>query len=417
MVDVEANVTKHFQSGSSQRLAFADLLRGLAALTVVLGHFTVLFLQRPKIVAALTMAEPGQAVSFPAWIDRAYDIFNLASIGVAVFFLISGFVIPLSLEGSSVRSYLAKRFLRIFPTYWVAFVIGVAALFVSGAFWSKPVTYDLTDYFANTFLLADFFGRYDILSVMWTLQIEIKFYLLAPIFYAALSRGSLRRALLWGAGMVVLYWFAATSCGKGVEECWNHYRFSSRMVLREGMFISYMLIGSVLYAHYRRLITNGQAAFGVVFLFGSFLLSGPFSPFPDLASAYYLPFFWGLAIFLPCYLLRSRIGLAPPFRFLANISYPLYVVHPLVGYVTMRLLITAGLSYPPAFVAALLFVGAIAFAIHTYVEAPTIALGKRLAKTLAESAPIEGARPYEEPKILVPQTVAAVHEGDLTPPE
>jgi len=72
--------------------------------------------------------------------------------------------------------------------------------------------------------------------------------------------------------------------------------------------------------------------------------------------------------------------LTAPFRFLANISYSLYVIHPIAGYVTMRLLTAAGLPYLAAFAIALAFVIGIASAMHVYVEAPTIALGKRSPK-------------------------------------
>ena len=88
---------------------------------------------------------------------------------------------------------------------------------------------------------------------------------------------------------------------------------------------------------------------------------------------------WGLIIFVSLYMLRSRITLTRPFRFLADISYSLYVIHPLVGYVTMQLLIAAGLPYLAAFVVALALVIGIAWTMHLYVEAPMIALGKRLS--------------------------------------
>lgn len=75
-----------------------------------------------------------------------------------------------------------------------------------------------------------------------------------------------------------------------------------------------------------------------------------------------------------------------PFRFLANISYSLYVIHPIAGYVTMRLLTAAGLPYLAAFAIALAFVIGIASAMHVYVEAPTIALGKRSRERRAAPA-------------------------------
>lgn len=388
-----------------ERLAFADVLRGLAAPTVVFGHFIVLYLQAPQVVARITMGEPIQPVAFPAVIDSLYSIFNLPGIGVAVFFLISGFVIPLSLDGASVPGYLLKRLLRIFPTYWAALAIGVAATYISAAYWSKPVTHTVVDYFANTFLIADFFGRLDIISVMWTLQIEVKFYLLAPLFHASLRKGSLSRVLLWGAGVVAGYWFAISGCeSSDVAACWGRLGFISRFTW-EAAFIIYMLIGSVLYAHYRKFISDRQTAFGVAFLLGCFAAAVPLSSAPALGAVYGLAFFWGLLIFLPFYFFRDRIRLNPAFQFLADISYPLYVVHPLLGYVAMRLMMAAGLPYLVAFPAALALVTGVAIAIHVYAEAPSIALGKRLAGRLS--------RPSQ--KTLQPDAAAHAAQRETSP--
>lgn len=363
---------------TTTRFQFVDLLRGLAALSVAVGHLTLVFLKFPSLVARITMAEPTNPVAFPEFIDEVLSYFTFASVGVGVFFLISGFVIALSLDRLAVAPFLVQRFFRIFPTYWVAFGLGVTALFVSGAFWSKPVTYDFMDYFSNTFLISDFFARYDILTVMWTLQIEIKFYLLIPFFHKGLRKGSVLGVLLWTVGLSLFYWYAATSCGKGVEECWSHYRFGLKMVLREAAFITFMLIGSIFYAHFKRVISSRQAVLVGAFLFVSFLASAPFTPFANVTETYRVPFAWGLAIFLCCYLLRDKITLTPAFRFLADISYPLYVVHPLVGYVTIRLALAYGLSYSAGLFLALALVIAAATAIHLGVESPLIALGKRL---------------------------------------
>jgi peptidoglycan/LPS O-acetylase OafA/YrhL len=89
---------------------------------------------------------------------------------------------------------------------------------------------------------------------------------------------------------------------------------------------------------------------------------------------------WGLIIFASAYLLRDRITLTRPFRFLADISYSLYLVHPLLGYVTMRLLMASGVPYLIAFPVALSLVIGLATLMYLYVEAPLIAVGKRLSK-------------------------------------
>jgi peptidoglycan/LPS O-acetylase OafA/YrhL len=391
------------KSASGERLAFADLLRGLAALVVVLGHYTILYLTQPDIIALLTAGEPLTASSVPQSLAPVLDLFNLPSIGVAVFFLISGFVIPLSLEGTDTRSYFLKRFLRIFPTYWIALAIAVAVIFVSATIWSKPIPQTGTDYISNTLLLANAFSRPDILSVAWTLQIEIKFYVLAPFIYLALKRRALLPVLLCGVSVVGVYWNATALCDNVHIACWDHYRFGSRMLWFDAMFIVFMLIGSIFFAHYRKLLPTWQAIAGVLFLFGCYQASVGASPLPFIAHDRRLPYMLGLTIFASIYVLRDRVNLTRPFRFLADISYSLYLVHPLLGYVTMRLLMAYGVPYMLAFPVALALVIGLATLMYQIVEAPLIALGKRLSKAWfgarksSNAVSPEAAQPLDTP--------------------
>jgi len=366
-------------SNSAGRLAFADLLRGLAALIVVLGHFTILFLTHPDVVATISAGEPSFKVNLSPFLDQLNDLFNVASIGVAVFFLISGFVIPLSLEGTDVRAYFLKRLLRIFPTYWIALAMGTAAIFISATFWSKPIPHDGLGLFTNVFLGANALGRPDILSVAWTLQIEIKFYLLAPFIYLALKRRTIVPVLLCGLAIAGVFWNATVLCDNVHIACWDHYRFGARMLWFDCMFIIYMLIGSVFYALYRRLIPTWQGIAGIIFLFACYQVAVSTTPLPFITLDRRLPYIWGLIVFAGTFLVREKVSLTRPFRFVADISYSLYLIHPLIGYVTMRLLIYAGLPYVAAFAVALPLVIAIASAMHFYAEAPLIALGKRLS--------------------------------------
>ena len=83
------------------RIPELDSLRGIAALCVMYYHYTHFF--RFKL-----------NYSF----NEAFD-FKYGHHGVELFFIISGFVIFMSLERvSSVKEFIYKRFIRLFPTYW-----------------------------------------------------------------------------------------------------------------------------------------------------------------------------------------------------------------------------------------------------------------------------------------------------------
>ena len=82
------------------RIDFANALRGIAALVVLVSHYVVMFDQIHGEYGGFA-ALPAQA--YPAllgWLNDLIKPIHLGALGVALFFLVSGLVLPLS-----VRSY------------------------------------------------------------------------------------------------------------------------------------------------------------------------------------------------------------------------------------------------------------------------------------------------------------------------
>ena len=102
-------------SKSKSRLVEVDALRGLAALAVVLFHYTTRFTE-------LFAPNPPPTFSFP---DGHY--------GVNLFFIISGFVIFMTLEKTSrPMDFVVSRFSRLFPAYWVAIILTLSITHLLG---------------------------------------------------------------------------------------------------------------------------------------------------------------------------------------------------------------------------------------------------------------------------------------------
>lgn len=89
---------------------------------------------------------------------------------------------------------------------------------------------------------------------------------------------------------------------------------------------------------------------------------------------------YALALFGALFLLRERVRETRALDALAAISFPMYLVHALVGWSLLRLLMLAGgLGYAAALAVTVAAVLALATLLHAVVERPSLALGKRLA--------------------------------------
>lgn len=163
------DLTQTFLKPTSPRLAFADGLRGLAALWVVLFH-----LSEGRHIDSL------KAV-LPAWLNLA--LFDAGDLGVAVFFALSGFVMALTLpNGLNDRAeafhFVARRLTRLTPPYYLAIALtlslGWVKWRVTGGGWIWP---GWGSVLANMGYLQGLLSIPDINSVFWTLCIELQFYL------------------------------------------------------------------------------------------------------------------------------------------------------------------------------------------------------------------------------------------------
>src|SRR5712691_9817109 len=98
-------------AGTGTRLAWLDVLRGVAALAVVFDHLGYDVLQHTRAVIY-------------QWVDPG-------TYGVYVFFIISGFIVPASLERKgSVRTFWVSRLFRLYPLYLLTVAAAVALYLV-----------------------------------------------------------------------------------------------------------------------------------------------------------------------------------------------------------------------------------------------------------------------------------------------
>ena len=339
-----------------ERLAFAHQLRGVAALCVVFIHYTVVY-QRMRPMVGWVIAAPaleGEVPGIAMWALPRW--FDAGAFGVALFFLISGFVIPFALADTTGLRFLAARAVRVYPVLWAALALDFAAVTASGASWGRTGPFTLWDYALNAALLNSSLGGVSVDLVSWTLCIEVKFYILMAVL-----RPLIVAKRIWPL-VAVAGWAVAIAVAAPASQA-----------AAEPMYLAYMLIGTAVHYHYRCAI-GGRALGGLALLLGvAFALcwcNGPESAGWPAKPANYGT---ALLVFGAAYGSRQRLRPSALLDRVADVSYPLYLVHSVVGFAAMSALISGcGWSYPAAVGAAAVVALGLAAVLHAVVERPAI---------------------------------------------
>lgn len=167
------------------KFAAIQALRAVAAWMVVLHHVHQIF-------------HGFRVESLGGWL-----LATKGSVGVDLFFVISGFVMALSTArpGLAAADFLKRRFARIAPAYWVATLVFAALLLAFPSMIKEPFRLDALHLLWSLSFLVSLFPENDIpvLTVGWSLNFEMLFYLLLAIslwMAAQFRRAHLERWLL-----------------------------------------------------------------------------------------------------------------------------------------------------------------------------------------------------------------------------
>jgi len=388
--------------GEGQKVEFAHVLRGFAALVVAFGaHIGGLFWQNRPVACRLLGIDGCAIEAVPPFVQvfHHFNWLGYGHFGVALFFLISGFVIPFSLTRLRPTQFIVARAFRILPTYWVALALGLCVLL----FMAQKLPWGpFSDVLLQAGLVRDLAWIPSIDGISWTLEIEIKFYLLCALCAPLLLNGHFVSivaliALFGGAGIA----FSTVSVGQGLLTTWSvgqPYYGIMHAIGMSLLFIVYMLIGSLFNMHYRKLISSPMLAIGcgITFLWFVFVWANN----RDLGAQHVdgsLNYLLALFIFSLFYVTRAQFRSFRVLDWLGDISYPLYAVHPIVGYALLFQFAKSGMNAIAAIALTLGLSLALATAIHYLVEVPTNRLGKRIARRI-------GQPPQRPPMARTPET-------------
>lgn len=325
------------------RIDFLDAMRGLAAFAVVWYHYTTIF---PTIYPDLY----DNVLSFP----KGY-------LGVQVFFMLSGFVIFMTLEKvKSAKEFLIKRFIRLYPTYWLCILI---TAFFSIFQLSDKLKVTLWDVIGNFTMVQDLirpvvsFRHVD--GAYWSLMPELMFYLLM----AVLLRFKLLKHIkiigfIWICTSLICTIFDLSFLMSGVI---LNFRYSS-------LFFS----GIMFYLIWKNENEQKDIINHLLIIFSlavSVFMTMFFEQKP--ADCFLLVIFY-LIYYLFVFGKVPRV-IPDPLLFLGKVSYPWYLLHQNIGYLILFYLYRwTGISSSFMIIIPMIITCFMAYCVQRYFEKPVL---------------------------------------------
>jgi peptidoglycan/LPS O-acetylase OafA/YrhL len=304
------------------RLLVLDVFRGFAAFSVLIYH-----------------------------LDKTH--FPYGFWGVQFFFTISGFVIFKSLESSkNTFSFLAKRFFRLYPTYWLCVILTTLTVNFLPTDGFSPVSMKL--FMLNLTMISEMLGGANIDSSYWSLQPELMFYLMiALIFSLKMEKKIVFIGLAWLFLILINHVFL-------IEK---HLLVIKLLNIRHGgLFFAGMLFYQIYKGNQSKLVYTSLVLCYLVSLLVYARLFDFWGAFVTLSLIYAL-----FSLFL-----RQQLTflIHPYLVFLGSISYPLYLIHQTIGLILLSKL-NAFLPFILSLGLVIFLLIIVAYGIHTFVEKPS----------------------------------------------
>jgi len=322
------------QTGHRGRLRSVDGLRALAALAVVAYHY---------------------------WDPWTY----YGMLGVELFFVISGFVILMTVErGRSLPAFAFARVARLYPAYWLS--VAIVGLFLLATHQTG-----LRSVLWNATMLQRFALRPDLIDPYWTLAYELWFYSVIAVIVAARQLHNVDR--------IALAWLISMSAARGamllLDRGGRLYGDPIFQLLGMPQFGHLFIAGMMLYR-----LDTGRRRWETRF---ALMLAMGYSLFgrPDWAEIPPAIYFFANAAFIAA-VWAAATGRLPllargPIVALGACSYSLYLLHVPIDLILSHAFATSAES--PWFHAAIVLPIAIGAALlsRAWIEAPSQAWARR----------------------------------------
>ena len=326
----------HTKSG---RIVSFDGLRGIAALAVVLFHYCSL--QTPSNIL--------------------HPIFHYGTLGVILFFIISGFVISFTINKCrNVAHFTYARFARLYPVYWASIIF---VFFLNTFLIMKKIPFSV--YMGNLLMFQDLAHIPDVNAVYWTLQYELLFYcFIATLFYFKLFSKNLP-FIIWG--IAAFSWLLLQSYGlidfPSITSQIGHFLILTYAPL--------FIFGVYLYKCYSEgwKLRHGLMLIAMAVIFTELyplLHMDSYNPQTMKIYLFFIFLFSAYAAYRP----EGKILSNKIMQFFGKISYSLYLTHYILGFAIFNVILPR-IAVVPAILIAFSFSIVVGFLFNRLIEIPS----------------------------------------------
>lgn len=274
---------------------------------------------------------------------------------------------PKMMERYDRKTFAINRFFRIFPTLLFVIVIAGVTLGLSQQIYFSPI-----EWFGSITLTYPWLGVIPVLPILWTLVIEVIFYCLVLI----IGKFTTIKILTAQAVLLLVIFL-------GVKFQENYYIWLAGYNAR---YLLMIFIGSCIYmAEKENNLTNkiGLIFSGVTFSYLGFQIfyysSTDLTSYSNIRSQLLAVLIFLVFMFLGTkYWSKVPLAIQP----VAQMVYPIYLLHGLVGFLTMFYLRNVTQNPFILVSAAVISTFAISWVVHIFVEEKGLVLGKKTSKFL-----------------------------------
>lgn len=330
------------------KIIFIDKLRAIATIMVMCWHLGVMFWFSYEDVMVLCQQEPSGGVMhlLPDFFSKIVALvvglkFDFGMFGVAIFFLITGFIIPFSVKSANnfrmKVKFILKRILRIWPVYAIGFLIVFSVLIANGA------EYDLKSYLIQASLMRDWFWVESLDGISWTLEVQLKFYI---IIFVLLLLNKLHNPKMISILTVFMMGFSVcfySICNDLLLINIKLYQWGSVLAMAF-LYIIFMFLGFVLYEYDSKTWDRKTCLLVTQILLVCWIICIVVGDSKLLLSKFLINYGGAFILFINFYIFKNDMNETKVLSFVSKYSFSIYILHGVLGYIILDKLCRFGIS-------------------------------------------------------------------------